>query len=88
MCGLSGIWDLNKKITKSDLKSQCSAMTQILSHRGPDNQRIWQSENESICIGFRRLSIIDLTKNGNQPMQSNDGRFCVVFNGEIYTIKI
>jgi len=58
-------------------------MTDIISHRGPDAQGHWISENRNVALGHRRLSIIDLSKNANQPMHYIN-RYAIVFNGEIY----
>ena len=57
-------------------------MNDLISHRGPDSDGIFFKD--SICFGFRRLSILDLTNVANQPMLSNDGAVVIVFNGEIY----
>ena len=54
-----------------------------MKHRGPDNENNWINFEESIALGHNRLSIIDLTNNGNQPMVSSSGRF-VLYNGEVY----
>jgi asparagine synthase (glutamine-hydrolysing) len=55
-----------------------------MTHRGPDDYGIYYKPKEGIALGHRRLSIIDLSKAGRQPFISNDGRYTVVFNGEIY----
>ncbi len=59
-------------------------MTQTLVHRGPDDSGIWCDESSGIALGQRRLSIIDLSQQGHQPMLSHDGRYVMVLNGEIY----
>ena len=59
-------------------------MTSALSHRGPDDHGIWQDPTGRVFLGHRRLAIIDLSSEGAQPMLSEDGRFAIVFNGEIY----
>lgn len=79
MCGLAGL--LCSK-PRDNLNRQVSQMTSNLFHRGPNNEGIW-SEG-CIGLGHRRLSIIDLTKSGSQPMMSNCGRFVMAYNGEIY----
>ena len=79
MCGISGIINFqNKKIKRHIVKK----MIMKIKHRGPDDEGYYFNKN--IALGFVRLSIIDLTKAGNQPMYSNDNRFVIVFNGEIY----
>ena len=55
-----------------------------MAHRGPDNAGIWWSEDGRVGLGHRRLSIIDLSPAGHQPMQDITGKFIIVFNGEIY----
>ena len=62
-------------------------MATTLAHRGPDDAGDWADERGEAAFGFRRLSIIDLSPEGHQPMWSADGRFVVVFNGEIYNFK-
>jgi asparagine synthase (glutamine-hydrolysing) len=59
-------------------------MSDALRHRGPDDSGSWADENSGVSLGFRRLSIIDLSPTGHQPMISSEGRFVIVFNGEIY----
>jgi asparagine synthase (glutamine-hydrolysing) len=86
MCGIIGV--LSKK-TNPDFHSEfIEPLGQALNrmeYRGPDNKGIW-SEN-GICFGHRRLSIIDLSSDGNQPFKSSDQRFVIVFNGEIYNYR-
>jgi len=79
MCGIAGIFNLNKcQIDKSLLKK----MTYILKHRGPDDEGFYFNEN--IGLGHRRLSIIDLSSAGHQPMSNDDETIWIVYNGEIY----
>ena len=77
MCGIAGYYD-QKGVDQDTLIK----MNKILSHRGPDDEGTWKSD----YIGFShtRLSIIDLSQNGRQPMQSQSGRYTIIFNGEIY----
>src|SRR6185312_10836905 len=58
-----------------------------LAHRGPDDSGHWQSAADGIAFGHRRLSIVDLSPGGNQPMISSDGRYIITFNGEIYNYR-
>ncbi len=80
MCGIAGIITLNSKVNPDNLKQ----MTDSLIHRGPDGEGQWTNENKTIGLGHRRLSIIDLTKKGTQPMHYANGRYTITFNGEIY----
>ncbi|QHO72375.1 asparagine synthase (glutamine-hydrolyzing) [Bradyrhizobium sp. CCBAU 051011] len=86
MCGISGIWE-RSGCSRQDLKRRASAMTQTLSHRGPDDSGVWLSEQASIAFGQRRLAIIDLSPLGHQPMVSANGQYAITFNGEIYNFR-
>ncbi len=77
MCGICGIIDLN-----SGQPDLIRNMVKALSHRGPDAEGLY--EEGSISLAHRRLSIIDTSERANQPMHSADGRFTIVFNGEVY----
>jgi asparagine synthase (glutamine-hydrolysing) len=79
MCGLAGIFSF-----RGDKALAISAMTDGLRHRGPDDGGIWQNSSDPVVLGHRRLSIIDLSQAGHQPMVSHCGRFVLIFNGEIY----
>jgi len=79
MCGIVGTWGGNL----SNLK----AANQLLTHRGPDDGGIYKDDKLNIGLGHRRLSIIDASSSGHQPMYSNDGKTILVFNGEIYNYK-
>ena len=81
MCGITGIFGQGSKTLLSD---HVKRMTQSLSHRGPDDSGFWVNENNTLALGHRRLSILDLSKAGHQPMESSCGRFVLSFNGEIY----
>lgn len=82
MCGISGFLSYSRKGTR--LSGICSEMTDQLHHRGPDDSGVWTDEALGIAIGHRRLSILDLSPCGHQPMHSCSGRYAIVFNGEIY----
>ncbi len=86
MCGITGFIRFGKD-SKYSSKDVIDLMTNELSHRGPDSQGIWVSEDNKVALGHRRLSIIELTEKGAQPMKSISGRFTIVFNGEIYNHK-
>ncbi len=82
MCGINGIIDLYKA---SEHINTINKMNNLLKHRGPDGNGVWNDEN--IAIGHTRLSILDLTKSGHQPMLSNDSNYVISYNGEIYNFK-
>ena len=80
MCGISGIYSFgNKSVDQNRL----AVMTDVLHHRGPDDKGHWVSSNGFVGLGHNRLSIIDLSQKGHQPMTYLD-RFTITFNGEIY----
>ena len=79
MCGIAGIYGKQTKVRHTDL----AAMGKSLAHRGPDGEGIWTDEEHNIGFLHRRLSIIDLSENGKQPMHYA-GRYTITFNGEIY----
>lgn len=80
MCGILGISISNEPINKNLFIEALN----LLNHRGPDSSGIWFSDSNKDALGFKRLSIIDLSNNANQPMQSTCGNYRIVFNGEIY----
>lgn len=87
MCGLTGFIDASRRLSAAELEAQALCMTDVLRHRGPDDSGIWTDASAGVVLGFRRLSIIDLSPEGHQPMTSADGRYVVIFNGEIYNFS-
>jgi len=83
MCGLTGVYSLQP--STAELSRKIGVMNAALAHRGPDDEGIWHEGG--IALGHRRLSIIDLSAAGHQPMHSADGRYVLVFNGEIYNFR-
>ena len=83
MCGILGRISLSKKIDADSMKKALDLMI----HRGPDASGEWCNQDENIWLGHRRLSILDLSELGSQPMVSFDGKLVIVFNGEIYNFK-
>lgn len=83
MCGIVGFFQPNVSVI-SDIPKIIGDMLSKIQHRGPDAEGIWFDEEARLALGHRRLSILDLTSAGNQPMESSCGRFIIVFNGEIY----
>ena len=85
MCGIAGIF-LIKQSGEPPSPEAIRSMTDALEHRGPDGSGLF--ENKRIALGHRRLSIIDLSANGAQPMFNEDRSLVLVFNGEIYNFQI
>ena len=83
MCGIAGMLRLRGQEVNST-RGIVAQMTDTLAHRGPDAGDVWTDKTTGICLGHRRLSILDLSAAGAQPMSSDCGRFTVTFNGEIY----
>ncbi|MBM3467960.1 MAG: asparagine synthase (glutamine-hydrolyzing) [Alphaproteobacteria bacterium] len=84
MCGVAGFWDIKTQNTKENNLSIVLEMTNQLKERGPDAFGIWSDEHEKVFLGHRRLSIIDLTELGAQPMISHTKRFVISYNGEVF----
>lgn len=82
MCGIAGYWTSKVKPGPSD--HLVRAMADAIAHRGPDDHGIWSDPEAGLFLGHRRLSIVDLSAAGHQPMASASGRFICVYNGEIY----
>jgi asparagine synthase (glutamine-hydrolysing) len=85
MCGIAGLIDSNPE-------ARIGAMLKSIEHRGRDDEGVWTSSEindgwQRVCFGHRRLSIIDTSSAGHQPMLSHDGRFVVILNGEIYNYR-
>src|SRR4051794_8096197 len=83
MCGLNGIFAYHSAAS-SPVEAELVVTREAMHRRGPDGAGIWWSEDRRCGFGHRRLSILDLSERAAQPMISEDGRFVVSFNGEIY----
>ncbi len=83
MCGIAGIYSTGKRIEQSVL----SEMTEALIHRGPDDSGFFVDAQSNVGLGHTRLSIIDLSERGKQPMSNSDGTITVSYNGEIYNYR-
>ncbi len=82
MCGIAGFCNF-----AGDKSKNIERMKERMHHRGPDAGGTYLSEDGAVALGHRRLSIVDLSENGAQPMTSHSGRFVIAFNGEIYNYK-
>ncbi len=87
MCGITGVF-ARGPVDPRELEEWVTAMADAIRHRGPDDFGTWVDAGPVVALGFRRLSIIDLSPTGHQPMQSASGRFTMVFNGEAYNYQI
>ena len=79
MCGIAGLWTRG-----SPDPALLTRMATAIVHRGPDDAGVWIDSDAGLGLAHRRLSIVDLSPHGHQPMLSSDGRFALSFNGEIY----
>ena len=83
MCGFAGFMTQDS-FDSSAAKSQLTKMCDAITHRGPDDYGYWTDPTKKIAFGHRRLSILDLSEMGSQPMRSHSNRWVIIFNGEIY----
>ena len=83
MCGICGMLLFGERPEPEILR----AMTDSLAHRGPDDGDVWTDPKAGIGLGHRRLSILDLSPQGRQPMHSSDGRYVIAYNGEVYNFR-
>jgi asparagine synthase (glutamine-hydrolysing) len=85
MCGITGFW--SARTLDEDPVELLNRMGSALSHRGPDDSGVFYESGAGLGFSFRRLSIIDLSIEGHQPMASASGRFVIIFNGEVYNFE-
>jgi len=86
VCGLAGFLT-SETMDSASMAAALEPMIRCLAHRGPDREGEWTSPGDGIALGFRRLAIVDLTEEGDQPMTSASGRFKLTFNGEVYNFR-
>jgi asparagine synthase (glutamine-hydrolysing) len=84
MCGIAGFLDPKRRSGDDELRALAAGMAGALSHRGPDDQGVWADADTGVALAHARLSVIDLSPAGAQPMLSASGRFAFSYNGEIY----
>jgi asparagine synthase (glutamine-hydrolysing) len=87
VCGICGFLQINREAPGEELGAIVDAMAGTLGHRGPDDAGRWVDGAAGLAFGHRRLSIIDLSAAGRQPMTSACGRFVITYNGEIYNFR-
>jgi asparagine synthase (glutamine-hydrolysing) len=83
MCGIAGILDFKKCVTEQEI----SNMTNALKHRGPDDEGQYLNASKTVGLGHRRLSFLDLSEKGRQPLTNEDETLWITFNGEIYNFR-
>lgn len=86
MCGIAGI--VNYHDQAHDIEHNLQGMIKTLHHRGPDGEGLWFDKLQGIGLGHKRLSIIDLSDEGKQPMTSSNNRYVMTYNGEVYNFEI
>lgn len=84
MCGIVGYLDDGRRHAPLAARAILRRMSTCLAHRGPDDEGCWTDDDVGLALGHRRLSILDLSPEGHQPMTSVGGRYVTVFNGEVY----
>src|SRR5947199_8922091 len=87
MCGISGFLDRSRRCGDQQLRDIVQEMVNALRHRGPDDVGAWTDAGAGIALGHRRLSILDVSPEGHQPMRSVCGRYVLSFNGEAYNFN-
>jgi asparagine synthase (glutamine-hydrolysing) len=85
MCGITGFF--GGSMSGEEMRSVVMCMSEAIRHRGPDAAGAWIDPRVGVALGHRRLSVIDLSPAGDQPMVSASGRYIIVFNGEIYNFQ-
>ncbi len=87
MCGLTGLYTFDPRPDRASLHDIITRMNNTLTTRGPDNGDVWQDPDLPLALGHRRLSILDISESGHQPMESSSSRYMITYNGEIYNFK-
>lgn len=83
MCGISGLWHASTQMSE-ELTILARTMSEQLKHRGPDDSGVFVDADAGVALGHRRLSVVDLSPRGHQPMTSANGRYVITYNGEIF----
>lgn len=89
MCGISGIVKFNSSVNdRHQTIASLKSMNSVLQHRGPDDNDVWCHENHALGLGQTRLSILDLSSAGHQPMPDSSNGNVVTYNGEIFNYRM
>src|SRR6187551_71461 len=84
MCGIAGLLSFDPAYSRQQIRLAAELMNSSLQHRGPDDDGVWTDDDAPVALAHRRLSIVDLSPAGHQPMVSSDDRFVMTYNGEVY----
>jgi len=87
MCGFAGFLDTQSRLSGDAAEDVARRMAAALRNRGPDDSGVWSDPDAGFAVGHQRLTVIDLSHAGHQPMVSANGRFVLAYNGEIYNFK-
>lgn len=87
MCGIAGFGFISSAASRDQARRWGVEMAGAIAHRGPDDEGMWTNDSMGLALVHRRLSIIDVSPQGRQPMTSASGRFTCAFNGEVYNFK-
>ena len=88
MCGIAGwVGNNNKTVASTDKAQVINKILDDQAYRGPDARGIWKDDSNKAVFGHNRLSIVELSEAGAQPMVSSDGRWVISYNGELYNYK-
>lgn len=87
MCGIAGFVETTGRYQPEEMSAIAEAMANTLKHRGPDDAGVWVDPTGTCALSHRRLSVLDLSPRGNQPMVTEDGQVGLTFNGEIYNFQ-
>src|SRR4029453_7391903 len=87
MCGIAGLLQIEGDRPAELLRDDVTRMATTMAHRGPDDAGAWASPDGRVALAQRRLSIVDLSPLGHNPMPWDDGRLWITFNGEIYNFR-
>jgi len=85
MCGIAGFVASRLQGAARQIDTIAGSMSDTLRHRGPDDDGVWSDAEAGVALIHRRLSIVDLSPAGHQPMVSADGRYVILYNGEVYS---
>lgn len=87
MCGIAGLFNISGSLSPAEMRQLAARMAGEMAYRGPDDQGVWVSGDGMCALSHRRLSIIDTSAAGHQPMLSADGAHALTFNGELYNFR-